>query len=265
MPPREPPTQALDADRSIVDAKQELAQAEARAEAARARAVELRRQAEGALPRERAGPPPACGGPTSDDDPVASADSEHAKGTDGTAVDDSPRETGPAAWRRRWLHRPTRKAVAVGAAVVLICAALTASGYVVWHHRSVVQQRQRAAEFSAAARQAVMTMMSIDDKKARDDVQRMIDDTTGQFKLSMMMTAEDMVKAIEQAKVSTKVTVEAVAVQSMTDNSAVVLIVVKSAVPKTEPATPPPRSWRLVADLQRENGQLKVSNVEFVP
>jgi len=55
----------------------------------------------------------------------------------------------------------------------------------VWHHRIVGQQRERSAEFATTARDAVTAMMSIDPSKAREDMQRFSDTTTGIFKASV--------------------------------------------------------------------------------
>lgn len=248
MPPHELPTEALDTDSSragVLSAPasssaaetDELARAEARAEAARARAIRLRQRADAAI---------------TDGEP----DEDVTSGERGA-------ESVPS---RRWrLHRPGRKAIAFAAAVVVVCAALTASGYLVWYHRQTVQQRQRAAEFATVARNAIMTMLSIDPNKARDDLQRFADETTGIFKVSVLMGDEDLVHAVEESKTSTKGTVQAVAVESMTTDSAVVLIAAKSELTKPGQAKPESRSIRLVVGVKRDAGQLKISRVDTIP
>lgn len=223
------PTKTLDS--ALADAEEQLAQAEARAEAARDRATRLRQQAIAAS--------------NDQDEPVGVAETE--------------------ATRPRRLRRPGRKALAVGAATLVTCGSLTLSGYVVWHHRSVVRERQRTAEFATAAGHAVVMMMSIDARKARDDLQRFIDDTTGQFKAQMLVSAEDIVKAVEQSKVSATTTVQAVAVESMAKDSAVALVAAKSEFANSAGDKPQPRSWRVVVSLRRDGGELKVSKVEFLP
>ena len=60
-------------------------------------------------------------------------------------------------------------------------------------------------------------------------------------------------------------TVTAAAVQSMTDDSAEVLVAATSRVSNTTGANQQPRSWRLSVSLQREGEQIKMSKVEFVP
>jgi Mce-associated membrane protein len=235
MPPRELPATAHEAGSSgalsgaapdSVAESDELARAEARAEAARARANRLRRQAD------------------------AMAD-----GAGCTEEGKSP----PT------LHRPSRKAAAAAAAVVVICVALTASGFLFWHHHRVVQQRQRTAEFAAAARNAVVAMMSMDPVKARDEMQRFADNTTGLFKAGLLMGAEDAITALQQSNVSSKGAVQAAAVESMTEDSAVVLIAAKSEFSRPGQARPEPRSLRLVVTVHRDGGQIKIARLEFVP
>jgi Mce-associated membrane protein len=266
MPLRKLPAEALDADNprvgvlshlsdpastSVADAD-EIAQAETRAEAARARAIRLRQQAEAA---------------STDHGNRSSVQETDGERDVSVAFAEEEAESAPS--RRRRLHRPLRlsgrKALAAAAAVVFICATLTASGYLAWHHHKVVQQRQRTAEFAAAARNAVVTMMSLDPRTARDDMQRFADNTTGLFKAGILMGAEDAVKALEQSKVSSKGAVQAAAVESMTEDSAIVLVAAKSEFTKPGQAKPESRTLRLVVDVQRDGGQLKISRIEFVP
>jgi Mce-associated membrane protein len=135
----------------------------------------------------------------------------------------------------------------------------------VWHQHIAIQQRQRTTEFAAAARTAVLAMLSIDAGTARADVQRFIDDTTGQFRAGILLSAEDFVHAVEQSKESTKCFVQAVAVQSMTKDSAVVLVAGKSEVTKPGQAQPQWRPLRAIVDIQRDGGQLKLAKFEFIP
>lgn len=252
MPPRELPAEATDAENprarvalgpapTPVAEADELAEAEARAAATRARAIRLRRLAE-----------------------TASRDNGNLAGAQGTDGLPAERQVESPPHRRR-LPRPSRSALAAAAAVVFSGATLTACGFLVWHHRDVAQQRQRTTEFATAARNAVVMMTSIDADKARDDMQRFADDTTGLFKAGILMGAEDAVRAVEQSKVSSKGAVQAVAVQSMTEDTAIVLVAAKTEFTKPGQAKPDSRSSRLVVSVQRDGGQLKVSRIEFVP
>jgi len=228
---------------SLAAAEEELVRAEGRAEAARARADELRREAETGSSEQPEQP-----------EPTEDADVAEAK---------------PAAsrWRSRWrwrLRRPTRTTVGVGTAMVLICASLAASGYIVWQHRTLVQQRQHAAEFAAAAREEVATLMSIDPAHAAENLQHTIDDTTGALKSQLEATSSYVVKNAQEAQVTTKATVQDVAVGSMTDNSAVVLVVAKSDTINPDKSVRPSVFWRLSVNIDRDGDRLKMSKLDFV-
>jgi Mce-associated membrane protein len=225
---------------SLAKAEEELVRAEERAEAARARAAELRREAEA----------------SSSEQPEPTEDADVA-------------EVKPAASRlkRRWrwrLRRPTRKAVGVGTAIVLICGSFAASGYIVWQHRTLVQQRQHAEEFAAAAREEVATLMSIDPAHAAENIQHTIDDTTGALKSQLEATSSYMAKNAQDAQVTTKATVQDVAIESMTDNSAVVLVVAKSDTINPDKSVRPPVFWRLSVNIDRDGDRLKMSKLDFV-
>ena len=147
---------------------------------------------------------------------------------------------------------------------MLICAALAASGYFVWQHRTLVQQRQHAAEFAAAAREEVAALMSIDPAHATEDIQHSIDDATGLLKSQLEATATYVVKNAQDARITTKATVEDVAVESMTDNSAVVLVVVKSDTTNPDKSKRPTVFWQLSVNIDRDGDRLKMSKLDFV-
>ena len=225
---------------SLAAAEEELVRAEERAEAARARAAELRREAEA--------------GSSEQSDATEDADVAGAK--------PSRKRLRPR-WPSR-LRPPTRKAVGVGAAIVLVCAALAASGYILWQHRTLMHQRQHAEEFAAAAREEVAALMSIDPAHAAENLQHSIDDTTGALKSQLEATSGYMVKNTQDAQVATKATVQDVAVESMTDNSAVLLVVAKSDTINADKSSRPTVFWRLSIDLERDGDRLKMSKLEFV-
>lgn len=275
------------------EAEAEAAEAEAMAAAARARAkaIRLRKQAEAADESDNAKVlkneatdtetetesdteadaevETESGAPAEQDvDPDAGAlldedASEDEEDEEDVAVEATTQE--PPRARRRWLPRLKWKYIAAGVALLCTGALLAASGYMVWQHREAVALQQRSAEFAAAGRQSVVTLMSLDFNNAQADVQRIIDNSTGQFKDDFQNTAEDFVKVAQESKVVTEVTVNSVAVESMTDDSAVVLVAAASRVTNSAGANQEPRTWRLSVNLQREGDQIKMSKVEFVP
>jgi Mce-associated membrane protein len=202
--------------------------AEARAEAARARAAELRRALEDTVV-----PPPQA--------PLT-----------------LPPSTKPTS---------TLMSTAAVAVTTLVTAGLlAATGYMLWQHHKTAQQRHSAAEFVAAARQDVVNLMSMDYNKSQESVQRVLDGSTGKFRANFDETADEFAKALRDEKIITSASVNDAAIDSMTGDSAVVLI---SATSRREGKQAPkdqqqPQVWRVVLTLEREGDQIKMSGVEFV-
>jgi Mce-associated membrane protein len=267
------------------EADAEAAEAEALAAAARARAraLQLRRQAEladaaaadaaqtnGSTESEINGTQreseqqniPTETGPTEEigDDRVAK---EGAKVRSRVASDiaaEKPR------WYRPWRRRPKVATLAASLAVIVIVASLAASAHIVIQHRNSSQQHQRAAEFAAAASEGVVTLTSLDFNDAKAGVQRIIGNSTGSFRDDFAKMAGDFTKVVEESKVVERGTVQAVAVDlnSMTTDSAVVLIASTSEITNAAGAKQDPRNFKLIVTLTRDGDQLKMSKVEFV-
>lgn len=133
-----------------------------------------------------------------------------------------------------------------------------------WQHRTVAHNRQLAAEFAGAARQGITALMSIDPDHAKADVQRMIDATTGDLNGQLSAISVFMVKKAQDSKIGSKVTIEAVAVESLNDNSGVVLVAAKTDATGPDNEKPPPALFRLSVTLNRDHGQLKMSKIDYL-
>ena len=99
-----------------------------------------------------------------------------------------------------------------------------------WHHHNVVQERQRAAAYIATARQGVINLTSLDFNKAKEDVQRVLDSATGEFKDDFQRRADDFASVVKDSKAVTEGSVAATAVESMNNDSAVVLVLANERV-----------------------------------
>jgi Mce-associated membrane protein len=215
---------------ALEDVDDAAAEATALAARARARADRLRRLASGAA--DEGGDPPAA--------VEASTDAAPQRG-------------------RRW---PGLLCVVL--AVVLVVAAGAAGGYMMWQHRVTDRDRHLSAEYAAAARQGVVTLMSMNFQTAKDDVQRVVDNSTGEFHDSFAKTADDFVKVLQDSKVVMTAEVNQTAVQTKTADSATVLVAATSQITNSAGAHEDPRVWRMIVSVARDGSQLKMSKVEFV-
>jgi Mce-associated membrane protein len=258
--PKPDPDRSADAADALAlaeEADAEAAEAEATAAAARARAraIRLRRQAAAEVEATAT----EVEAQATDVETEASSEAEDSEGGKEDVADEPVRE------RRRWRLGRILKVLAAGIAFACTCALITLSVLMVQNHRHQAAEQQRSAEYAAAARQSVVTLMSLDFNKAKEDVQRIIDNSTGQFKDDFKLQADDFIKVAQDSKVITEVTVNATGVEQMTNDTAVVLVSAASRVTNAAGAKQESRTWRLSVNLQRDGGQIKMAKVEFVP
>lgn len=236
-----------DAERTAAEdlarqAEAEAASARARADAAAARAAELRQKVRATTGSDSrsASRPDVASAASQDDDPLAASTARSA----------------PA----------VRRPLAAAVTAMVMTALVSATALMLWAHRDATTTRHQVAEFAAAARQSVVNLMAIDYATADDSVQRVLEGSIGRFRDNFAETSEDFVRALQEEKIVTTATVNDAAVESITGDSAVVLV---SATSRREgPGAPKdqqqPRVWRVVLNLQRDDGQIKMSSVEFV-
>jgi Mce-associated membrane protein len=291
-PPQDSATSKAEARALLEEAEAEAAEAEALAAAARARAraARLRRealaQAEAEAKSETETAEEASDAaedatdtaePETDEattaEPKTDDVSDTAEATDEAETEEEVSDETPEdaeseskqARSRRHLRLPSWSVAWKAAVIILICAFVAASGYMMWQRHETVERNQRAANFIAGARQGVVNLTSMDFNKAREDVQRVIDSSTGQFRDDFQARAKDFTTVVEQSKVVTEGTVNAAAVQSINGDFALVLVAATSHVTNAAGAKDAPRNWRLKVTVKNDGGQYKMSNVEFIP
>jgi Mce-associated membrane protein len=244
------------------EAEAEAAEAEALAAAARARAraIKLRREAQ-AQADDEAQETTAVAEAVD----VTAETPETAETPDAPEPSDAPEpaatSTEPA---RRRLRVPGLSRLLAPAAIVAICALLGASGWMLWHHHNVMEERERSAAFIATARQGVINLTSLDFNKAKEDVQRVLDSATGEFRDDFQRRADDFTSVVKDSKAVTEGSVAATAVESMGKDSAVVLVLANERVTNLAGAKDQPRTFRFRVSVVRDGDELKVSKVEFV-
>jgi Mce-associated membrane protein len=249
--PRDSAKAKLDALALAEQAEAEAAEAEALAAAARARAraIQLRREAQAQAQAE----------PEAETDTEADADAAVETPEPG----EPPEPTEPQPVSRRSLLPKVSLALGT-AAVVAIVALLGASGWMAWQHQRVVKERQRAALYVATARQGVINLTSLDFNRAKEDVQRVLDIATGEFKDDFQKRAEDFASVVKDSKAVTEGSVAQTAVESMNKDSAVVLVLANERVTNIAGAKDQPRTFRFRVSVVHDGDDIKVSKVEFV-
>jgi Mce-associated membrane protein len=253
-------------------AEAEAAEAEALAAAARARAraIQLRREAQAHAEAESDADADGEVSATDPDEaevtdeaaePAEAAESAEPEPVDAESPEAQSPEAEPAGRR---LRVPSVSLALSTAAAVAIAGLLGASGWMAWQHHQVVKEQQRAAAYIATARQGVINLTSLDFNKAKEDVQRVLDSATGEFKDDFQKRAEDFASVVKDSKAVTEGSVAATAVESMNKDAAVILVLATERVTNIAGAKDQPRTFRFRVSVVHDNDDLKVSKVEFV-
>lgn len=216
-------------------AEAEAAEAEARAEAARAKATAARLR--GSEPEED----------TAEDTEAAEP------------IEDVELEP------RGWWSRIGAVLVAVVVVAVAAIASLVMTGLMVVGHQKVTAQQDHQAELVDAARTGVTALLSIDYNRAQQDVQHVIDLSTGTFRDDFSRGADDFVKTAQQSKAVTVGSIKSASLEKETPDGGVVLLAASSTVTNANGAHQDPRAWRMSVTVARDGDKYKMSNVEFVP
>lgn len=166
--------------------------------------------------------------------------------------------------RRRAPWSLIRLATVAGLVVVLALAGLTGwLGYQAWQAHQAEQQRER---FLETGRQGVLNLTSVDWQQAEADVQRILDSSTGGFYDQFQQRAAPYTEVVKQAQSKSVGTIQQAALESVSDtgDSAKVLVAVSIAASNAGAPEQPLRFWRMRVTVDEVDGQMKVSDVEFV-
>jgi len=154
---------------------------------------------------------------------------------------------------------------AVAGAALLIGAGLTLTALMLGKHAQVAADRAQDRASVEAARNGVMALLSIDHTRAKQDVQRVLDLSSGRFREDFASDADDFVKTAVDSQAVTKGSVSVAALQSVRDDSGVVLVAASSKVTNASGAKEDTRPWRMRVTVTRDGDIWKMSDVEFVP
>ncbi|MEV3902250.1 Mce protein [Mycobacterium sp. NPDC050551] len=191
------------------------------------------------------------------DEPDAAVESESEDAGSDTEAD-VPHKQRRAPWSL------VRLATVAGLVVVLALGGLSGwLGYQGWQARQAEQQRERFVE---TGRQGVLNLTSVDWQQADVDVQRILDASTGGFYDQFQKRAAPYTEVVKQAKSKSVGTIQQAGLESVSDtgDSAKVLVAVSIAASNAGAPDQPLRYWRMRVTVDEIDGQMKVSDVEFV-
>ncbi|OLP01519.1 Mce protein [Mycolicibacterium porcinum] len=147
---------------------------------------------------------------------------------------------------------------------LLVVALLALTGWLGYGYYQVHHEQQRRAMFVDTARAGATNLTTIDWEHAEDDVQRVLDISTGKFYDDFERRSKSFLEVVKQIKSKSEGTITSSGLESYSNDRADVLVSV--TVRSTNAGVPEqkPQVWRMVVTVQDVEGNAKVSNVEFI-
>ena len=158
-------------------------------------------------------------------------------------------------------EQPSRRRVVLAAlaSLVLVTAWL---GYRNYEVRHIEHQHWEMVE---AARDGALSLTTIDHEHVDENVQRILDASTGSFRDDFEQRSKPFADAARKAQSKSVGAVTGAGVESATNNEGQVLVAMtvmtsNRGVPETQP-----KAWRVRVTVTETDGGYKVPRVEFVP
>lgn len=152
----------------------------------------------------------------------------------------------------------------IGLVALVIVGLLVVAGdrALSWHHQR--QQVSDEKDAAAAAANEVERLITISASTSKDDIEKLLDGATADFRTELEDQADRLRKALTQNKVTATGEVVSAGVVELEDGRATVIIAAEGTVKNQQSKDAEPRSYRLRVDLQRYGDRWLVSGLEFV-
>jgi Mce-associated membrane protein len=190
---------------------------------------------------------------------TADVDSDAVEATDAQA-EDGPGDDDKAPAKVAMSH--VRLAMILGVVGVVALAGLCGwLGFRAYLSHQAADERNM---FLQVGRQAALNLTTIDFEHADEDVQRVLDSSTGTFYDDFNARAQPFKEVVKQAKSKSVGTIAEAGVETETEDGADVLVAVTVRTSNAGAAEQEPRAWRMRITVQKVDDGAKVANVRFV-
>ena len=186
------------------------------------------------------------------DDDGANTETEDDAAADG--VDD----VAPAKTRMSHVRLATTLGLAAVVALAALCGWL---GFRTYQSYTAAQERNL---YLQVGRQAALNLTTIDFEHADEDVQRVLDSSTGTFYDDFEARAQPFKEVVKQAKSKSVGTIAEAGVETENEDGAEVLVAVTVRTSNAGAAEQEPRAWRMRITVQKVGDEAKVASVRFV-
>jgi len=159
--------------------------------------------------------------------------------------------------------RPARRVLIAGLAVLAALVGLNVwLGFRDYQSRHADHLRSVMVE---AARQGAINLTTIDHEHVDEDVQRILDSSTGSFRDDFAARAKPFGEAARRAQSKSVGTVTEAGLESISGDEGRVLVAMTVMTSNRGVPEQQPQGWRMRVTVVRVDDEPKVSKVEFVP
>ena len=182
--------------------------------------------------------------------------------TEADAIDSVGQDSGDESAPAKTAMSHVRLATILGLVAVVALAGLCGwLGFRTYQSHKAAEERSL---FLQVGRQAALNLTTIDFEHADEDVQRVLDSSTGTFYDDFNARAQPFKEVVKQAKSKSVGTIAEAGIESETADGADVLVAVTVRTSNAGAAEQEPRAWRMRITVQRVGDEAKVANVRFV-
>ena len=171
---------------------------------------------------------------------------------DGEPADIEPSPKASWSWRAR---RPM---------IVTLAALVVLTGFFGWRDVQARSEEQLRESMVQAGRDGLLALTTIDHERVDDDVQRILDTSTGKFRDDFAQRAESFKDAARKAASTSVGTVVEAGFESLDGDLGKVLVAMVVMTSNRGAPEQQPKGWRTRVSVVRDGAAFKVAAVEFI-
>jgi len=157
-----------------------------------------------------------------------------------------------------------RVRTALLAGLLMLTTVGTLVGWLGWRTHRAEQTQRLDAMFLQAGRQGALNLTTMDYAHVDADIRRVLDGSAGTFHDDFQQRAPAFEDVVTKTQSRTQGTVTEAGIESVSGDSARVLVAVSVKTSNIAAPEQHPRLWRMRLDVQKIGDVAKVTNVGFV-
>lgn len=156
--------------------------------------------------------------------------------------------------------QPSRRRIAL----IALAALVLVTGWLGYRDITTRREEHRRQEMVQAARQGAVSLTTIDHQHVDEDVQRILDSSTGSFRDDFEQRAKPFADAARKAESKSVGTVTQAGIESADASEGRVLLAMTVMTANRGVPEKQPKQWRVRVTVTSTGEGFKVSQVEFV-